>query len=163
MNKNNLPDEKKNYQYCQYALSLRDGIETQFLLLGKALYEIREKNLYRPQWESFEEYCMELRGFSSASISKLINIYRVFVLEYQIPVKEVSQAGWTLLAETLPHVHDNQSAKLWVDRATLLTRTDLVRELKEQKSGKSQSKCKHAEVYMIRVCRDCGERVRIYE
>ena len=159
-----MSKELSDLKYCEYALSLRDSIETQFLLLGEALYKIREQGLYKSQWETFDEYTMELKGFSPASISKLINIYRKFVLEYKIPIQKLSQVrGWTLLADTLPHVHDSHSANEWVEKAVVLGRRDLNREIQEQKSGKPQLKCKHAETYLIRVCKECGMRERVYE
>ena len=153
--------QHKNLQYCQNTLAFKDNIERDFLELGERLYNIRENALYEPQWASFGEFCMEMRNLSPASVSKLINVYKRFEVDYKIPKKLITDAGgWTLVADLLPVVSSRKEAMDWLDEASVLTRSDLHKRILEKKSGVDMSKCKHVDTYSITICRDCGERWR---
>ena len=163
-NKSPMLQHNKNLEYCKDALALCQELEGGFLELGKYLYNIRENALYEPQWASFGEFCMEMRNLSPASISKLINVYKRFELDYKIPQKQITDAGgWTLVADLLPVVSSRKEAMEWLDEAAVLTRSDLHKRILEKKSGVDMSKCLHKDQYTITVCRDCGERFREYD
>lgn len=156
-------EDRKNYEYCQKTLAFKDRIEKDFLALGKHLYNIRENRLYEPHWSSFHEFAMELK-MSISSVSKLINIYRIYVLEYHYQPDELAKAGgWTVLAETLPHVTSQEAAGRVLTLAMELSRSDLKKELTEAKTGVQMISCPHEDSYAIRVCRTCGDRHQIYE
>ena len=149
--------------FCNETLSFKNDIEVSFLELGARLQEIRDKALYADQWEDFASYLMEFKNLSEASASKLINIYQRFVIEYGVPRKLIGEAGWTSLAETLPIVKNKKDAMDWVERAILLTRTDLRREIKEAKTGKLMAQCDHKKYYLLKVCEDCGVKHKVHE
>lgn len=152
-----MTTEIKNLSYCQVAIGMKKDMEFTYLKLGEMLYNIREGNLFEPQWSSFGEYIMELK-ISESTASKIINIYRLFELEYGFPREKLSLVGWTALAETLPFIKSKADAKHWLEHATSLTRVDLKRELIEAKTGVMQRDCSHKNTYMIQVCKDCGDR-----
>lgn len=152
----------KNIDYCNQALEFEKSLSTQFLTLGEYLFNIRENNLFSPQWDSFNEYCMEFRSISQGSISKLANIYKKFILDYGIPVDRlVATGGWSSLADIMPIIQDSESAEEWIEKATVLSRDDLRKELSEKRTGKLMANCEHENYYTVRICRECHDREKI--
>lgn len=146
----------KNYQYCNDALSLKTTIEQSFIKLGEYLYNIREKELYKPSWTSWREFYTELK-MSSNMADKLIQIYETFVVQYAIPEEKIVTAGgWSTIQEILPVIANKKDAEHWLETAAVLSRNDLRKEVKEVKTNLSEKNCKHKNTYTITVCRDCG-------
>lgn len=147
--------------YCAEALEFEKTISTQFLQLGEYLYNIQEQNLYAPQWDSFTEFCNEFRSLSQASISKLVGIYRTYIIDHQFPRERIAAlGGWSNIAETLPMVKTKEEAENWLSKAETLSRVDLRKEITEQKTGRDMRDCAHENHYDLRVCRDCHDRWR---
>lgn len=158
-----MTTETQNFKYCTGALTLKKSLEESYLTLGEYLYNIKEKELYMPQWPSWEVFSMELK-MSSNAINKLIQIYSTFILQYKVPNEEVITAGgWSVIAELLPVIETKEDAVEWLDKAKELTREDLRTEIKEAKTGIPQSNCKHKNTYTIVVCRDCGLKIEDHE
>lgn len=154
--------ETASYEICQQAIALKDKIEKGFLLLGKYFHEIKEGRLYEPAWSSWVEYCMEFQNLSPASISRLINIYRRFVLEYAVSEATLLQAGgWSVIAEILP-VQDKDLAIELLEGSRGMTRGDIRRMVREKTKGVDMNTCKHEHTYTLVVCEDCGDRRREY-
>jgi len=155
--------EKENYDFCQQTIELKEDIENQFLVLGQRLLQIREKRLYEAGYETFDLFSMELK-MSGSTISKLINIYALFILKYGFEKKKLTQAGgWTVVAEVLPLIKTKEDAKYWLNKASLYSRQDLRIALTEKKTGVDQVKCKHKDSYTITICRTCALRQKIDE
>ena len=156
-------EAKANFDFCNVTVDLKSEIEHKFLELGQRLYEIRETEKFRPNYDTFEEFCLELK-MSGATISKLINIFYKFLFLYKIPIESVADAGgWSNVAEILPLVESRGSAKKWLHLASTLSRGDLRKEIREKNTGIVESKCKHKDTYGLRICRSCGLRERLYE
>ena len=150
--------ELQNLDYCNQTLKLKKDIEGSFVTLGEYLYEIKERQLYEPQWSSFEEFCFELK-MSSNMVNKLMQIYKTFVLGYGFTQDQISNAGgWSVISEVLPVIDSKKSAIKWLASCATLTRSDLRKELTELKTGIPQMQCKHENTYLLRICRNCGER-----
>jgi hypothetical protein len=151
-----------NLNFCHDTLELKGTIENSFLVLGERLLKIRTERLYEPQWQAFDEYVNEMK-MSEASANKLISIYQKFILEYKIPSNLLTLAGgWAVVAEILPVV-TKDTVKDWLNKATVLSRQDLRKEVKEARTGIDMSKCEHKNFYTIRCCRDCGDRIAVHE
>lgn len=152
----------QNVTYCNQTLTLKNSIEESFLELGARLMNIRDNCLYEGQWESFEDYLLEFKNISEGTASRLINIYKKFVVEYNFAPKLLAEAGgWSVLAETLPNVNSLQEAEYWLGEATALTRTHLRRTLKEHKTGIKMDTCAHLETYTLQICKTCKVAHRI--
>lgn len=159
---NQITNQAKNIDYCTKALEFEKSLSTQFLVLGEYLFNIREMNLYSPQWSSFNEFCMEFKSLSQASISKLANIYQKFVVNYDIPKEQLATAGgWARLAEVLPLCNTKEAAEEWLHKANVLTRDDLRKEIIETRTGKDMRTCDHTNYYSVRICRECHDKERI--
>ncbi len=161
-----MPTQKqidvRNHEYCTDTLRLKGGLEESFLELAKRLMSIRDEQKYAPQWDSFPSFLDEAK-LSESTASKLITIYRKFVLEFQIPERRLLDAGgWTAVAEFAPMVNNRTDAETWLDRSSVLSRTDLRREITEAKRGVDQASCNHQfDLLSINVCSECGLRERV--
>ena len=151
------------YNYCEETTKLKQSIEVSFITLGERLRRIRDEKLYEGQWETFALYLMDAK-ISEATASKLINIYQRFFVEWNFPSEKLVEAGgWTVVASLLPVCKTKEQAEEWMDKALVLSRPDLEKEIREVKTGMPMITCKHSDSYMIKICRHCGERERIYE
>jgi hypothetical protein len=151
-------------QYCNDVIDLKKQIEVTFLSLGERLEKIRDEKLYSPQWETFELFLMDA-DISPATASKLINIYQRFHKRLGFTVEQLAAAGgWSKLAPLLPVVTTREEGEDWIlNRLPVLSRQDAEKEIAEFKTGISMADCEHHNSYIIRVCRDCHDRIRIYE
>lgn len=152
-----MSTDTKKHEYCQETVDLKQEGERIFLQIGERLYNIRKEELFRPFWDSFYEYELEFK-WSPGTANKLINIYKVFVLEAGIkPVQLGEAGGWTVLAECLPVIKNKKDAQHWLGQATELTRSDLRKSIAEAKAG-PQEECAHppAEIYYLKVYGCCG-------
>ena len=155
--------ELKNKGFCDETMDLKHNIEGSFLELGKRLQIIRDERKFEPAWETFEDYLIEMR-MSKGTASKLINIFDVFVLQHQIPLKQLAAVGWSPLAEILPVVNSKQEAEHWVHVATENPLRELRDEIREHRTGIDQSKCGHIEGWVvIKICKKCKMRQVIEE
>ena len=151
-----------HYDYCQQTLTLKANIEHSFLALGERLKKIRDQRLYEPSWTSFYEYCEEMK-MNESTASRLIGIYEKFILEYHFEHQKLLEAGgWSVISECLPVIKSKNDAEEWLHKAKTLSRGDLRKELKEKKTGITETGCRH-DYYMLRVCRKCGEKTRVYD
>lgn len=158
--------EQKNYKVCLAAIEAKKDIEWRFLSLGKMLYEIKAGRLYEAGWDSWDTYCMDLK-LSQTSISKLLNIYEVFVLHYKIEPEKLAEAGgWSSIAELLPLIKTETTPVERVHEllgiAIAQPRKDLRKSIYEIKKGKA---CAHKKTHrlVLEICDDCPERWRIEE
>jgi len=152
-----MRNEIQNLSVCNEAIQLKKNIEKNFLMLGQYLMNIRDNKLYVGSWEAFHDFLEEM-NITDSTASKMINIYKKFVIEYQIAEDRVIEAGgWTKLAVVLPLVNSSEDAEYWIDQSVILTSRDLAKEVKEHKTGIDMRYCKHGDTYLIRKCRECGE------
>jgi hypothetical protein len=147
--------------YCEKTKGLCQNIERAFLELGQRLMKIRDEKLYLGQYDDFGLYCDDIK-ISESRVSKLINIYKLFVLQYTIPEEKLIEAGgWSNLAEILPYVKDQESAERLVDMVIQNPRSAVKNLLLEEKTGIEQMKCKHPETYEISICKVCGIKIKL--
>ena len=151
------------YKYCQEAIELKKNIEKNFLNLAECLYFIKKEALWQDAYSSWDEFCDEL-GLNNSTIHRLITVYEVFVIKYDIPRNEILQSrGWSVLSETVPLIGSKRDAKAWLHKASTLSLRDTRKEVLEAKLGIPEMECKHEETYIIKICSKCGQRERIYD
>lgn len=153
----------KNSQYCDETISLLAKAQVAYLVLAQRLHEIKNKKLYLPRWETFQDFCMEMNELSTSQVSRLIGIHEKFTLQAGVTDEELSEAGWTKVAMTLPIVNTKDEAIHWLEKAKTLTRSDLAREIKEFKTGKNMADCEHEKTYLVRICEECGDKRAEYD
>lgn len=154
---------REKIQICNEAINLKKEIERSFIELGKRLLEIKNNGLYEGQWQSWSEYCAELK-LSENTTNKLIQIYQTFVLDYKFTPERISDAGgWSVIADLLPAIETKADAEEWLNKAAVLTREDLRKELTEKKTGIQMKDCPHKETYMVEICKCCGNKTEVHE
>lgn len=152
-----------NHEYLEGTIALRHQLEEGFLVLAERLKKIRDHHLYQHEYESFDEFLLELR-ISRSTAYKIIGVFEKFVVLGEIEPERVARNGWGNLCLFLGQVHDKQSAREIFDRVAPLGRTDAMRELTEIKTGKPMATCAHdwQEVHLNQ-CRICGLKEKAYE
>lgn len=146
--------------YLKETMALRHTIEGAFLDLGHRLHRIREEQLYKDEYQNFDEFLLEAK-ISKATASKLIIVYQTFVLEYNIPVKRLAGVGYSSLYTIARHATTKDKAEELVERATELTRDDLQESMRDDDTARPG--CKHSDSRIVEVCNDCGNRKRRYD
>lgn len=141
--------------YCNEAIALKKKIEGGFLELAEHLTNIRNNNLWQSQWQTWEEFLVEL-DWSPATASKLISVHERYVLQYNIAPAKLVKTSWSNLYELLPLVTSQETAEEYVHKASVLRREDLREERREALHGV----CNHEDEFEVHIwqCRCCGRR-----
>lgn len=146
--------------FLKETIQLKVDTESAFLELAARLYRIHSEEMWKTDYESYEEFLLDAR-ISKATASKLESVYTTFVLKHKIPSKKLAEVGWSSLYTIASHSDTKERAEELVEKAALLTRDDLVRSLENE--GGKQDRCKHPKFRTVQVCEECGYRVRVYE
>lgn len=151
----------ENLDFCEETISKKHILELAWLELCGRLKEIRDNELYKGRWENFEDFLNDpAMDMDKGTASKMITIHEKMVLEYKIKPTVIANAGgWSKVAELLPVINNKEDAEEWLSKASVLSKNDLRKEVREQKSGILMKNCKHKDTYIIRVCRGCGEKI----
>lgn len=158
-----MKNELQNHNYCTKAIKLKNDLETGFIVLGEHLHNIYANSLWEASWDSWEAFVSELK-MSSNHVNKLMQIYRTLVLSYGLKAEHIVTAGgWSVVADILPMITSKKDALKWLNKAQVLTRADLRKEIKEVKTGLPMAQCKHLNKEMIPMCKciDCGDMWRV--
>lgn len=152
---------KNSIEFCEETITKKHVLEVGWLELCARLKEIRDNGLYEGRWDSFEDFLHDPQmGLDKGSASKMITIHEKFVVEYKMsPERIANVGGWSKVAEILPAVKDKKSAEEWMDKATSLSKSDLRKEIKEDQTGVRMSDCKHKDFYIVKICRQCGDKI----
>ncbi len=157
-----MDKDQKNFKYCTEALQIKNQLEKNYMRLAEYAYNIKNDNLFLPQWSSWSEFIADLK-ISENQANKLVQIYYTFIITFGIDEETITTAGgWSVIAELLPVINSIDDANRWLESARELTREDLRKEVKEAKSGVQMKSCGHKNTYVIRICRDCGHREEIH-
>ncbi len=155
--------ETKQYEFLEDTKKLLEQTSIAHFILAERLYKIKEENIWQAGYESWEEYCMELKTYQSGAISKLMTIHKQFVIEYQIPQEKLAILGWTVVYKIKNLLKGKEDAEEFVDKVITLSRSDISREIASRKSEKDIDDCLHENTILIRFCKECGERWEQHE
>lgn len=153
-----------HFKYCEQTIELKSSLELGYLDLAQRLWKISERRMFEPNYESFEEFLMDIK-ISRATANKLMNIWHRFIHEFGIKPKLLADAGgWSIVAEVLPYARNKSEAEDWLLLAKSNSRNDLRKHLIEAKTGIIMVNCRHADEEEITFykCRKCGETRRKY-
>ena len=153
-----------NYNYCQETIKMKEQIEIAFIAMGERLMKIRDQHLYGGSWETFSDYLKELKIKDSVA-SRMITVYKKFILEYKMDPQEVALAGgWSNAYEIVGKSSSKEEAEIWLEKFKYASNDgDVTAIKKELRSGISRYECPHEETYTIKICRRCGEKVATLE
>lgn len=146
---------------CEDAITKKHALEVGWLELCGILKTIRDNALYSGRWDNFEDFLQDPQmGLDKASASKMITIHEKFILEYKMtPARIANVGGWSKVAEILPAVTDKKSAEAWMDKATSLSKSDLRKEVKEERNPNAVG-CRHLHKkrVVMTICEDCDHK-----
>lgn len=155
--------EEKQYEFCQDAVQLARGLKVGLMMLAEKLYRIERQKLYKSQYEHFYMFCDEIE-MNTATASRLINVYEKFVMQNQIAFDDIKNLEYTKLYEIKKVADTKEVAMHWINQINApevenrLTLSALKIELKKLELGMEDEKCDHGNTYLVRCCRDCGEK-----
>lgn len=157
-----LTTEEQSHEFCEYTAKLALGIKSAFMMLAKNLYLIESKKMYKPTYDYMYQYCDEI-GIDTATCSKLTTIYEKFCEQYGIPLDEIIDLEYTKLYLIKKVSGNKELAEYWIEEIKSgLTIRDLKKRIQEVTSGVDQMKCEHRETYLVRCCKECGEKWEEY-
>jgi hypothetical protein len=159
-----MSKELTNYNVCIECKEWKEQIEIAFLVLGEKLMNIRDKHLYVGSWESFEDYLKEIKMQPSVA-SRLIKVYKTFVVGFELPPKMIASAGgWSNAYEIAGKSQTKEEAVEWLERFEMADSDKTIGSLKKElRSGIKRDECSHSESYTIKICTRCGEKIREFE
>lgn len=152
---------KQPITFCEETIKEKQALEVVWLDLAKRLKAIRDGALYSGRWENFEEFLNDpAMDMDKGTASKMISIHEKLVLEYQIAPKTIAlSGGWSKISEVLHVMDSKKEAEKWLDKCSVLSKSDLRKEIQEAKHGAPNPECKHKNTYTIEICRDCGQKI----
>lgn len=156
-----MADKNEKIRFCEETMLIKLHLEVEWIHFCARLKNIRDKGLWQGRWDSFEDFLSDpVMGMDKSTASKMITIHEKFILEYKVHPNDLAKAGgWSKVAELLPVIMDKASAEEWLSNASVLSKSDLRKEVKEKKDGKG-IECKHKNHYeiVLQCCRDCGAK-----
>ena len=162
----NLTD-KKNHEFCKILLGRKERLESDFVGFIVDLRMVKQNRLYEPFWSDFDEYLHELRIEETAANKyfKLLEHYcdKLQLSTSQLQTEIVAIGGWNAAYELRNAITSKRKMKEWFGKARVLTVRDLRKELKEIGAIKPRTKCEHKDTFTIKICRDCGNKERVYD
>lgn len=156
----------ESLNFCEETISKKHVLELAWLELCARLKEIRDGALYHGRWDSFEDFLTDPQmGMDKGTASKMIIIHERLILEYKIKPTVIANAGgWSKVAECMPAIKDKKSAEEWLSKASALSKSDLRKEVKDDKHPESIScKHKHTRKLILLVCKDCDYKEEYHE
>ena len=148
----------ENLEFCALTISKKHHLENGWLELCARLKEIRDNGMYEGRWDSFEDFLKDPEmGMDKSTASRMITIHEVLIVKYNIEPNTISKVGWTKASELLPVINSKEDAEEWLETASVLSKDDLRKEVKEARGGGPGIGCKHEDTYEIvmRCCRNC--------
>lgn len=157
-------NEIQSYEYCEETIKFKQNIENSYLGLCARLHKIKTERLYEASYETWAVFLEELR-IDKLTAERMVKIYDTFVLKYGIsPAKIEGAGGWSVVAELLPISNSKEEAEEALDYATGALRKDVRIYVHAKRFGKESEKmCRHHDTYLVRICRDCGDRWEEHE
>jgi len=153
---------RRNYDFCIETIGLVRVIEENFLEVGARLSKIYKEELYKPGWDTWQDYLEDMR-MSESKASRLSNIHARLEGEFEIPKTKLLAVGsWSDLSEVLPIAKDKKEALQIIEKITPLDREGRRQFLRKKKTGIDPDNHEH-DYYILKICKTGGERIRIYD
>ena len=148
------------YEYIKETKELVKGIRIDFIRLGGRLLKIRDERLWEGIYESWEEFLEEL-DLSKTSATRIIQVYKVYVIEKGVEPDKIAEAGITNLYEAIPMLEEAKSeeeVEEIVEKAKTLKRDDI-----KQEAMKHKAKTHEHHWHVVEICYKCGAKRTIKE
>lgn len=152
-------NEIKAYEYCEETIKFKHDIEKSYLNLCQRLHKIKTERLYEASFETWSVFLDDLK-IDRATAERMVKIYDTFIVRYGISPAKIERAGgWSVVAELLPISNSKAEAEEALEYATGALKKDVRIYVHAKRYGKESEKmCRHHDTYVVRICRDCGDR-----
>jgi len=149
-------------KYCDDTVKLSKGVHIAVFHLAERLKIVRDERKWEGAgYSSFDLFLDEEMKISQSAASKMIGILELF---QNIPAQKLALAGgWSNLAEVVSIVRKEGDPEKWVDILIEHPREAVRAMLAEARSGIKEDECLHEDFYLLKVCRTCGQKFRVYE
>lgn len=137
--------------FLRDTVDLVKSIETRFLELGSRLYKIKTDELWKGQYDSFQEF-LDTARINPGHASILVSIHKAYVVEGGVQFNALKGVGYSNLYEAIPLIERDGIDKA-VHIATTLTRAEIKQEVRDEE----HPDCRHNEQFTI--CAKCKKRV----
>ena len=156
--------EDSAYLFCEQTRMLKDKTEIACLELGKRLLYIKDNNLAESQYGGFDLYLDDIK-IKRSTADHMMRVYKRFCIEFTIPMETVAEAGgYTRVYELLPIAKTRETALQALESAKHLpSRESIKKMVKEELNDPQVNTCIHEETFVIKVCKCCNEKWRVYE
>jgi len=115
-------------------VQLTRDIQANFILLGLELLKIQDEQLYLAYGKSMNSFLASPEISIPASTAyRCMEIASKFILEYKIPQDELVQVGIKKLTLINPIAKEKKQAQHWIEKAKVLSSSDLQKEIKQTK------------------------------
>ena len=175
MKKDNKKKEVKSISTAesihQKIIILKKDIGKRFYKLGAYLKQVRDFELYREiGCDSFEEYIGQPElSFKRSTVYSLIGVYEDFFEKEsnQLDIENIEEIDYTKLDKIRRFKYlPNEEFAEWVEKARVLSLSDLIEEIKEAKGeviddGKRSEIPPESETYKEVVCPACGAKFNV--
>jgi len=144
--------------YLNETFSLKKDLEKKFIQLAEHLYHIFTQKLFEKNgYGSFDEFLIEL-GLSAPMASKLISVYRTYVVEGKVSLTQLAKArSWESLYYVRSLAKDEKSANELAEKAEVMSQHDM------RLLTNGEEECSRHEWYTYRACAKCGAREKVYD
>lgn len=133
---------------------LFDSLSEGFLTIGKNLYEIFTKEIWKGEYDSYEEY-LDYVGLSMANASKIRQVYEHYVLKLgYTDTEKLAKIPYTSLYSSIAIA----TSKSWVNEKVELAEKKLLRgkDLEDEKRVALKGECERHSWQKYRKCEKCG-------
>lgn len=137
--------------YLRETVDLVRQIESRFLELAQRLFNIKEKEIWKQDYDSFQDF-LDTTKISKGNASMLMAIHKAYVVDGGMTHAKLAKAGYSNLYEAMPLIERDGVEKA-AEIARTLTRSEIKDEVREEKHGE----CAHPEI--IKICATCHKRV----
>lgn len=155
---------QRNLEYCNELINLKKGVERSFLVIGEMLWRIRDEERFRPHWETFTEYLLEL-GWDDSVASRYISVFKTLIYEYKLDEATIIKIGWSNAYDVVRASHSKDDAQKLLDECSSAAFPSQVRaSIREARTGVKEDLCKHKwQDVHFRQCENCGKREKVYD
>lgn len=134
------PERGENaYRVEQLIRDLKTQIGRNFLAMGKLLKEVRDNRYYLELGHSSMSAWLSEISISASWAWNFIDIYEVFIVQYQLDENRVLEIDYTKLSSIIPIIREHpEEMETWMTAAESLRRIDLQKEIKQYHISEKQ-------------------------
>lgn len=142
--------------YLRETIDLVKQIETRYLELGRRLYRIRSSELWKGEYDNYQEFLDEAK-ISASDASKSFSIHKNYVVDGGLTMSQLRGIGYSNLYEAIPLI-ELKGAEFAATQAETLTRDEVKDEVRDKTHGEHRHK---TGTDRWGACEKCGKFVKV--